>query len=71
MRTKVTLVLIFLNVALFFVTGSAYLLGGALFIAANVAFGASIVVYNSFLPDIATPSERDSVSSISRPRASA
>lgn len=51
------------TVALFFVTGSAYLLGGALFLVANVAFGGSIVVYNSFLPDIATPEERDSVSS--------
>ena len=34
---------------------SAYLSGGLLFMLANVAFGASIVVYNSFLPDIATP----------------
>ena len=43
--------------------GSAYLLGGVLFLIANLAFGASIVVYNSFLPEIATPEERDNVSS--------
>lgn len=53
----------FATILMFFITGSAYLWGGLLFIAANVAFGASIVVYNSFLPDIATPEERDSVSS--------
>jgi UMF1 family MFS transporter len=34
-----------------------------LFLIANLAFGASIVVYNSFLPDISTPEERDTVSS--------
>lgn len=51
------------TVAMFFVTGSAYLLGGVLFLVANLAFGASIVIYNSFLPDIAAPEERDAVSS--------
>ena len=40
-----------------------YLLGCALFLAANFAYGASIVVYNSFLPEIARPEERDAVSS--------
>ena len=35
-----------------------------LFIVANVALGASSVVYNSFLPQIAGPDERDRVSSI-------
>src|SRR5437764_5269310 len=35
----------------FFVTGSNYLAGGILFLIANLAFGASIVVYNSFLPE--------------------
>ncbi len=49
--------------ALFFVGGSAYLLGGGLFLIANVAFGASVVVYNSFLTEIAAPDERDAVSS--------
>jgi UMF1 family MFS transporter len=46
-----------------FVTGDRYLLGGALFVLANVAFGASVVVYNSFLPLLAGPEERDGVSS--------
>lgn len=48
---------------LVFVTGGRYLLGGLLFVVANVALGASVVVYNAFLPDIATPAERDAVSS--------
>jgi MFS transporter, UMF1 family len=51
------------TVAMAFVTGGRYLLGGALFIVANVASGASVVVYNSFLPQLAGPEERDSVSS--------
>lgn len=51
------------TMCLFFVQGTAYLLGGGLFVLANVAFGASMVVYNSFLLDIAKPEERDSVSS--------
>ncbi len=49
---------------LVFLTGDRYLLGALLFLLANIAFGASIVVYNSFLPQIAGPDERDSVSSI-------
>jgi len=51
------------TMALYFVRGEAYLLGGALFLIANVAFGAAVVVYNAFLTEIATPDERDSVSS--------
>jgi UMF1 family MFS transporter len=51
------------TVAMFTLEGSRYLLGGALFLLANLAFGASIVVYNSFLPEIAEPAERDNVSS--------
>jgi len=49
--------------AMYFIGGSAYLSGGLLFLAANLSFGASIVVYNSFLPEIAEPEERDRVSS--------
>ena len=49
--------------AMFWLQGSAYLWGGALFIVANVSFGASVVVYNSFLPEIAPPEQRDAVSS--------
>jgi UMF1 family MFS transporter len=37
--------------------------GAMLFVLANVAFGASIVASNSFLNDLAAPSERDTVSS--------
>ncbi len=40
--------------AMFFVRGQAYLQGGLLFLIANLSFGASVVVYNSFLPDIAS-----------------
>ncbi|MEU6344654.1 MFS transporter [Streptomyces sp. NPDC046977] len=49
--------------AMFFVGGDRYLLGGALLIVANVAFAASVVLYNAFLPQIAEPHERDAVSS--------
>ncbi|MEU8271721.1 MFS transporter [Sphaerisporangium sp. NPDC049002] len=47
----------------YFVSGDAYVLGGVLFVIANVAFGAAMVVYNSFLPQISRPDERDAVSS--------
>lgn len=49
--------------AMFFLKGSDYLLGGVLFVIANVAFGAAEVIYNSLLPDIAAPEDRDTVSS--------
>ena len=48
---------------LFFVTGDRYLLGGLLFIIANLCFGAAIVFYNAFLNDITTEDRRDKVSS--------
>jgi UMF1 family MFS transporter len=51
------------TILLFFVQGNLIVLGGLLFIVANLAFGAAIVFYNAFLPDIAGPDERDSVSS--------
>ncbi len=51
------------TVAMFFLRGTNYLLGAALLIVSNISFGASLVVYNSFLPEIAPPEERDSVSS--------
>ncbi len=50
--------------AMFFLHGDEYLAGGVLFLIANLAFGAAVVVYNSFLPDIAPPEQRDAVSSI-------
>jgi MFS transporter, UMF1 family len=51
------------TIAMFFLEGSAYVAAGLLFLLANTAFGASVVIYNSFLPEIAPPEERDSVSS--------
>ena len=53
----------FAVMGMFFLDGTNYQLGGILFIVANAAFGAALVVYNSFLPEIATPEERDGVSS--------
>lgn len=52
------------TVGLYFLNGDNYLLGGLLFLVANLSFGASIVCYNAFLPDIAAPDDRDRVSSI-------
>ncbi len=49
--------------AMFFLTDGKYLLGGVLFVAANVSFGAAEAIYNSFLPEIAPPQDRDAVSS--------
>ncbi|TJZ59360.1 MFS transporter [Streptomyces piniterrae] len=48
---------------MFFLGGERYLLGGALLIIANVSFVVSMMLYNSFLPQIAEPDERDAVSS--------
>jgi len=53
----------FATLLLSFVPATAYLLAGALFLVATVAYGCSIVAYNAFLPKIATPEERDAVSS--------
>lgn len=51
------------TLGMFFLEGTRYLLGGALFLVANLAFGASMVIYNAFLPEIAPEEDRDSVSS--------
>ncbi|MEV7383837.1 MFS transporter [Streptomyces lydicus] len=48
---------------MFFLSGERYLLGGALLIVANASFVVSMMLYNSFLPQIAEPDERDAVSS--------
>lgn len=61
----------FMTILLFFVRtdmtflgpNGAVLLGSSLFIIANLCFGAAIVSYNGFLPEIASPDMRDSVSS--------
>jgi MFS transporter, UMF1 family len=52
------------TIGLLFLTGDRYLVGALLFLIANIAFGASVVVYNSFLPQLASPDRRDTVSSI-------
>ena len=49
--------------AMFFLQGQAWLAGGLLFLVANLALGASMVVYNSYLPEIASVEQRDAVSS--------
>jgi UMF1 family MFS transporter len=51
------------TMAMFFVADERYLLGAALFVVANLCFGAATVVYYSWLPDLASPDERDAVSS--------
>jgi MFS transporter, UMF1 family len=51
------------TIMLFFVTGDLWWLGGVLFMLANLSFGAAIVFYNAYLPDIANEEERDRVSS--------
>ncbi|MFF4295822.1 MFS transporter [Streptomyces vinaceus] len=49
--------------AMFLLGGDRYLLGGFLLIVANAAMSVSMVLYNSYLPQIAEPHERDTVSS--------
>jgi MFS transporter, UMF1 family len=51
------------TIMMFFVAGNLWWLGGLLFILANLSFGAAIVFYNAYLPDIASEEERDRVSS--------
>ncbi len=51
------------TIAMFALQDGHYQLGGALFLTANLAFGGAVVVYNSFLNDIAPEAERDAVSS--------
>jgi UMF1 family MFS transporter len=53
----------FATMGMYFLEGNRYLLGGGLFLVANLAFGAAIVSYNAFLPEIASPERRDTVSS--------
>ncbi|NIT57483.1 MAG: MFS transporter, partial [Aliifodinibius sp.] len=43
------------TIALFLVQGDLVILGGLLFIIANLSFGAAIVFYNAFLPEIVHP----------------
>ncbi|MFG2523212.1 MFS transporter [Streptomyces sp. NPDC048527] len=48
---------------MFFLDGDRYLLGGFLLVVANASLAVSMVLYNSYLPQIAPPEERDAVSS--------
>ncbi|MEV6654608.1 MFS transporter [Streptomyces sp. NPDC051219] len=48
---------------MFFLDGHRYLLGGFLLVVANASLAVSMVLYNAYLPQIAEPDERDSVSS--------
>ncbi|MFJ3232966.1 MFS transporter [Streptomyces sp. NPDC086787] len=48
---------------MFFLDGDRYLLGGLLLIVANAAMSVGTMLYNSYLPQIAPPEERDAVSS--------
>lgn len=49
--------------AMFFLDGDRYLLGGALLVVANAAQSVAMMLYNSYLPRIAPPEQRDAVSS--------
>lgn len=51
------------TIAFFFVTEPLWWLGAILFVTANLTFGAAVVFYNSYLPDIASEDQRDHVSS--------
>ncbi|MCZ2149241.1 MAG: MFS transporter [Bryobacterales bacterium] len=51
------------TVAMYWMVGTRYLYGCILFLIANSVYGAANVIYNSFLPEIAPPEQRDSVSS--------
>ena len=48
---------------MFFIQGDRWLLGGLLFIIANLSYGVAIVLYNAYLNDIAPEDKRDAESS--------
>jgi MFS transporter, UMF1 family len=48
---------------LFFLASGRHIFGSVVFIVANLCYGASLVFYNSFLPEITTEDQRDRVSS--------
>lgn len=51
------------NCLMFFIQGNLFLWGGVLFIIANVCYGAAMVYYNAYLPEIVTEDQADKVSS--------
>ncbi len=52
------------TLGLFALQGTNYGLGVILFLLANVCYGAAIVYFNAFLPAVASPDQRNSLSSI-------
>ena len=54
----------FSTMGLFFVEGTNYWLGGVLFIIANINFGLSCTIYNSYLNHISTSENINSISSV-------
>jgi UMF1 family MFS transporter len=51
------------TIAMFFITPATWWIGPLFLIIANLSFGAAMVFYNAYLPDIASEEERDRVSS--------
>ncbi|MFR9799617.1 MFS transporter [Streptomyces sp. MS06] len=51
------------TMGMFLLDGDRYLLGGVLLVVANAAQSVAMMLYNSYLPQIAPPAERDAVSS--------
>ncbi|GAA1079244.1 MFS transporter [Kitasatospora arboriphila] len=51
------------TMAMFFLGGDRYLLGGGLLVVANIAYAVSVALSYAYLPRLATPDERDAVSS--------
>ncbi|HEX8745910.1 MAG TPA: MFS transporter [Pyrinomonadaceae bacterium] len=49
--------------SLFFLQQGWHLFGAAMFIIANLSYGASIVFYNAYLPEITSEDQRDKISS--------
>ncbi|WP_431683032.1 MFS transporter [Kitasatospora sp. KL5] len=51
------------TMGMFFLDGDRYLLGGALLVVANIAYAVSVALSYAYLPGLASPDERDAVSS--------
>ncbi len=51
------------TILFFFINNSIFILGSLLLIISNLAFGAAVVIYNSFLNEIADINEREVISS--------
>lgn len=67
MRKRLMLVFCYIGVAatcaLFFLQEGWHLFGAVMFIIANLSYGASVVFYNAYLPDITSEDQRDKISS--------